>query len=62
MEHEHSHEIARASTTECLPVAPSMLPGLETVAVQRHSTAISARVVIIAGPLRLAGHPWPRHP
>ncbi|HEY4157695.1 MAG TPA: chloride channel protein, partial [Polyangiaceae bacterium] len=46
---EHSHQLERASTTEGLPIAPSMLPGLEAVAVTRHSGAINARVVWIAG-------------
>ncbi len=47
-ETEHSHEITRASTTDGLPVAPSMLPGLESVAQRRQSSAIGARVVGIS--------------
>jgi H+/Cl- antiporter ClcA/CBS domain-containing protein len=40
----HSHEIERASTTEGLPIAPSMGPGLESVGAARHQTALDARV------------------
>src|ERR687887_1914996 len=45
----HQHEIERASTTEGLPVAPSMLPGLEAVAATRQAAAINSRVVAITG-------------
>ncbi len=45
----HQHEIERASTTEGLPVAPSMLVGLQTVAATRQAAAINARVVGIVG-------------
>jgi chloride channel protein, CIC family len=45
----HEHEIERSSTTEGLPVAPSMLAGLEAVAATRQAAAINSRVVAIAG-------------
>ncbi len=47
-ETRHDHEIARASTTDGLPVAPSMLAGLEAVAASRQSAPINRRVVAIA--------------
>jgi H+/Cl- antiporter ClcA len=43
------HVVERASTTEGLPVAPSMGPGLATVPVGRQAAAIDARVVVICG-------------
>ena len=42
------HAIERASTTDGLPVAPSMLAGLEAVAAARQTAPISRRVVAIA--------------
>jgi chloride channel protein, CIC family len=42
------HEIERASTTDGLPVAPSMLAGLESVAAPRQVAPINRRVVAIA--------------
>jgi len=47
-EPRHDHAIERASTTDGLPVAPSMLPGLEAVAASRQSAPINRRVVAIA--------------
>jgi chloride channel protein, CIC family len=45
----HDHEIERSSTTEGLPVAPSMLAGLESVAATRQAAAVNGRVAAIAG-------------
>jgi CIC family chloride channel protein len=44
----HDHAIERASTTEGLPVAPSMLAGLEAVAAGRQTAPINRRVIAIA--------------
>ena len=44
----HDHSIERASTTDGLPVAPSMLPGLESVAAGKQTAPINQRVAIIA--------------
>lgn len=43
------HEVERASTTEGLPVAPSMGPALEAAAVPARSTVVDRRVVVICG-------------
>lgn len=44
----HGHTIERSSTTDGLPVAPSMLPGLESVAADKQSAPINRRVAAIA--------------
>lgn len=44
----HTHEIENASTTEGLPVAPSIGPTLRTVPDIHQSTALSPRVLAIA--------------
>src|SRR5262249_3439414 len=41
------HEIRAASTTEGLPVAPSLGPGLATVPIARHEGAIGFRTVLL---------------
>ncbi len=45
----HGHEVEKSSTTEGLPVAPSMLAGLEAVGATRQAAAINARVIGITG-------------
>ncbi len=47
-ETRHDHAIGRASTTEGLPVAPSMLAAVEAVAASRQTAPINRRVVAIA--------------
>jgi H+/Cl- antiporter ClcA/CBS domain-containing protein len=47
-ETRHDHPIGRASTTEGLPVAPSMLAAVEAVAASRQTAPINRRVVAIA--------------
>lgn len=47
-EPSHAHEILDASTTDGLPVAPSMLPTLSRAAAPMMTTALGARVVGIA--------------
>lgn len=42
------HELERASTTDGLPVAPSMGPGLASVDATRQATGVDRRVVFIA--------------
>ena len=42
------HDVERASTTEGLPVAPSMGPGLDTIAATRQAAAINGRAVAIS--------------
>ena len=42
------HEISSASTTDGLPVAPSLGPGLQNAHVQRRSATVDARVVRIS--------------
>lgn len=42
------HELARASTTSGLPVAPSMGPGLAAVQVPREGSVVDRRVVFIS--------------
>src|SRR5262245_11904223 len=41
------HEIERASTTEGLPVSPSMGPAIEAVALPAQSTLVDRRVIFI---------------
>ena len=43
------HEIESASTTEGLPVAPSLGPGLAAAQVRRHAAGVDARVAAISG-------------
>jgi H+/Cl- antiporter ClcA/CBS domain-containing protein len=47
-EPRHDHAIGRASTTEGLPVAPSMLAAVEAVASPRQTAPINRRVIAIA--------------
>jgi H+/Cl- antiporter ClcA len=42
------HDIFESSTTEGLPVAPSMAPGLAAASVEPHATGVGARVALIA--------------
>jgi chloride channel protein, CIC family len=42
------HELARSSTTEGLPVAPSFGPGLATIGATQHATSVERRVVFIS--------------
>jgi H+/Cl- antiporter ClcA len=45
---EHAHAIARSSTTEGLPIAPSMGPGLAAVGAGRQRAIVDARVLTIS--------------
>ncbi|MDF2694194.1 MAG: Chloride channel protein [Labilithrix sp.] len=45
---EHLHPIEMASTTDGLPVAPSMGPGLASVGAERRITAVGPRVLAMA--------------
>src|ERR1700689_1051680 len=41
------HGIAGSSSTEGLPIAPSMGPALKTILTPQHTTAVNGRVVFI---------------
>jgi H+/Cl- antiporter ClcA len=45
----HDHPIEQASTTEGLPVAPSMAPTLQALSATRQAAAVNGRVVAITG-------------
>jgi CIC family chloride channel protein len=42
------HETSEASTTEGLPVAPSLSPGLASTAVEKHTSAVDRRVAYVS--------------
>ena len=42
------HNVSGASTTEGLPIAPSMSTGLAAVHLERHATKVSPRVAFVA--------------
>src|SRR4051794_18479632 len=42
------HDASSASTTDGLPIAPSLGPGLRAADFQQHSTALGARVVFLS--------------
>src|SRR3954471_17737926 len=44
-----NHEVERASTTEGLPVSPSMGPALEAADIPAQSALVDKRVMIICG-------------
>jgi hypothetical protein len=44
-----NHEVERASTTEGLPVSPSLGPALEAADIPAQSTLVDKRVLIICG-------------
>src|SRR5882724_7506199 len=44
-----NHEVERASTTEGLPVSPSLAPALEAADIPSQSTLVDKRVMVICG-------------
>src|SRR5438105_15966223 len=43
------HEASRSSTTDGLPLAPSLGPALESAHVEPHSTGVDRRTVVLSG-------------